>query len=91
MNEYPTRRPFIDWEPPLCITGEAWKKKSKDWTWTMSYDPEQQEMPYYLFNSDVCIGAMATSEEEALDKFFQILRERFEGMKKLLEAYDNNK
>ena len=91
MSEYPTRRPFIDWESPLCITGEAWKKKSKDWTLTMSYDPEQQEMPYYLFNSDVCIGAMATSEEEAIDKFFQILMERFEGMKKLLEAYNSSK
>ena len=89
MSEYSTRRPFIDWEQPLNITSKAWKKKSKDWTWTMSYDPEQQEMPYYLFNSYVCIGAMATSEEEAVDKFFKSLMERFEGMKKLLEAYNN--
>lgn len=89
-REKPKRPPIITWEEPLQITDTSWKKKSTDWNWTLSYNSEL-EMPYYLFNSDVCIGAMATSEEEAVAKFFQILRERFEGMKKLLEAYDNSK
>lgn len=87
-REKPKRPPIITWEEPLQITDTSWKKKSTDWNWTLSYNSEL-EMPYYLFNAVVDIGVMASSEEDAIQRFYDMLRKKIGLMKELLDAYDD--